>query len=202
MTDRQNILNQLKEFVAIQSISTDPSRSSEIEKAVFFLKKQLENLGFKVLILTKEKFPPLIIAVRQSMTKKAGKTIGIYGHYDVQPADPLDEWQSPPFKLTLKDGKIFGRGVADNKGHIIQNLAAISSLINQKKLTNDIVIILEGEEEVGSFHFEDYLKKVKDILAKVDVFYLTDVGMHKKNVPQIFYGLRGIVYFELKIKIG
>ena len=199
MTKTQ-IINFFSDFVKIQSVSTEKNRFSEIEKAVSFLKNFLLILGFSVKILEKEKAPPLILATL--IKDEKAKTIGIYGHYDVQPEDPVSEWKKPPFLLTKKKGKFFGRGVADNKGHIVQNLFAIKSLIEAKKLKNNIVFILEGEEEVGSVHFEDYVKEAKDVLSKVDVFYLTDTGMHQKNVPQIFYGLRGIVYFELIVKIG
>jgi len=226
--DRRKILKQLAEFISIQSVSTDPARFSEIKKAVEFLKKELENLGFKVLIFEKRKFPPLIVAIYYLGNDRdrdgKAKTIGIYGHYDVQPEDPLDQWASPPFKLTGRGGKLYGRGVADNKGHIIQNLASINpptlklrrasqltrlhryakhcGQADTKKLKNNIVFILEGEEEIGSKHFEEYVKKAKNILSAVDVFYLTDMGMVNKTFPQIFYGLRGLVYFELTIKIG
>ena len=199
MTESQ-ILNFFSELVKIQSVSTDKNRFSEIEKAVSFLKDFLLSLGFSVKILEKEKAPPLILATL--IKDEKAKTIGIYGHYDVQPEDPVSEWETAPFLLTEKKGKFFGRGVADNKGHIVENLFAIKSLIEEKKLKNNVVFILEGEEEVGSVHFEDYVKKAKDVLSKVDVFYLTDTGMHQKNIPQIFYGLRGIVYFELIVKIG
>ena len=199
MTESQ-ILNLFSELVKIQSVSTDKNRFSEIEKAASFLKNFLLSLGFSVNILEKEKAPPLILATL--IKDEKAKTIGIYGHYDVQPEDPVSEWETVPFLLTKKKGKFFGRGVADNKGHIVQNLFAIKSLIEAKKLKNNIVFILEGEEEVGSVHFEDYVKEAKDVLSKVDVFYLTDTGMHQKNIPQIFYGLRGIVYFELIVKIG
>jgi len=194
------ILNLFSELVKIQSVSTDENRFSEIEKAVSFLKDFLLSLGFSVKILEKEKAPPLILATL--IKDEKAKTIGIYGHYDVQPEDPVSEWKTAPFLLTEKKGKFFGRGVADNKGHIVQNLFAIKYLIEEKRLKNNIVFILEGEEEVGSVHFEDYVKEAKDVLSKVDVFYLTDTGMHQKNIPQIFYGLRGIVYFELTVKIG
>ena len=199
MTESQ-ILNLFSDFVKIQSVSTDKNRFSEIEKAVSFLKKFLLSLGFSVKILEKEKAPPLILATL--IKDEKAKTIGIYGHYDVQPEDPVSEWKKPPFLLKEKEGKFFGRGVADNKGHIVENLFAIKYLIEEKRLKNNIVFILEGEEEVGSVHFEDYVKEAKDVLSKVDVFYLTDTGMHQKNIPQIFYGLRGIVYFELIVKIG
>ena len=199
MTKTQ-IINFFSDFVKIQSVSTDKKRFLEIKKAVSFLKDFLLKLGFLVKVLEKEKAPPLILATL--VFDKKAKTIGIYGHYDVQPEDPVSEWQTPPFLLTQKDGKFYGRGVADNKGHIVQNLFAIKKLIEEKKLKNNIVFILEGEEETGSIHFEDYVKEAKDILSKVDVFYLTDTGMHQKNAPQIFYGLRGIIYFELTVKIG
>jgi len=199
MTKTQ-ILNFFSDFVKIQSVSTDKKRFFEIKKAVSFLKNFLLKLGFSVKILEKKQAPPLILATL--IFDKKAKTIGIYGHYDVQPEDPVSEWQTPPFLLTQKDGKFYGRGVADDKGHIVQNIFAVQKLIEEKKLKNNIVFILEGEEETGSIHFEDYVKEAKDILSKVDVFYLTDTGMHQKNAPQIFYGLRGIIYFELTVKIG
>jgi len=199
MTKNQ-IINFFSDFVKIQSVSTYKNRFSEIQKAVSFLKDFLLSLGFSVKILEKEKAPPFILATL--IKDEKAKTIGIYGHYDVQPEDPVSEWETAPFLLKEKEGKFFGRGVADNKGHIIQNLFAIKSLIEEKKLKNNVVFILEGEEETGSINFEDYVKEAKDVFSKVDVFYLTDTGMHQKNVPQIFYGLRGIVYFELIVKIG
>lgn len=104
--------------------------------------------------------------------------------------------------MTLKNSKFLGRGVADNKGHIVQNLTSIKHLIEVDELANNIIFVLEGEEETGSVHFEEYVKEAKDILSQVDVFYLTDVGMFKKNIPQIFFALRGLVYFELTVKTG
>lgn len=199
----QKILSLLDNFLMIQSVSTDPNRFKEIEKAVIFLKDQLINLGADIKIVGDHQKPPLIIGYLKALkVSKKTKTIGIYGHYDVQPEDPMEKWHSPPFKLTLKNGKIFGRGVADNKGHIIQNLISINRLIEKKQLNHNIVFIFEGEEETGSVHFEEYIKRVRDLLKKIDLFFLTDMGMHQKNSPQIFYGLRGIAFFELIIRIG
>lgn len=197
---KQEILKLLSDFISIQSVSTDSKRLSEILQAVEFLTKNLKSMGFEIKLLKKNTAPPLILATK-SISKK-GKTIGIYGHYDVQPEDPVDEWATPPFKLTVKNGKIFGRGVADNKGHVIQNIISIKHLIEINKLNNNIVLIFEGEEECGSSNFEKYVAKTKEILKKVDVFYLLDAGMYEKNMPQIFYGLRGLVYFELDVNIG
>lgn len=203
MDNQQSIIKSLSDFISIQSISTNPSKQSEIKEAVNFLKEKLQKLGAQVKLIENNCFPPLIIGYLKAQNfNKNTKTIGIYGHYDVQPEDPIDQWRSPPFQLTFKNGKIYGRGVADNKGHIIQNLTSINRLIEKKQLSNNIVFIFEGEEEIGSLHFEDYIKKILDLLKKIDLFFLTDMGMHQKNSPQIFYGLRGIIFFELTIRIG
>lgn len=197
---RHEVVDLFNKLVAIESVSTDKSRFGEIIKAVNFLSTDLKKMGFEVHVLKKNNYPPLVLA--KKFVPGVKSTIGIYSHYDVQPEDPLKEWRSPPFKLTLKNGKFFGRGVADDKGHVIQNLTAISKLIETKKLKNNIVFIFEGEEESGSCSFEYYVKQAKQLLSGVDVFYVTDTGAATKNIPQIFYGLRGIVYFELRVEIG
>lgn len=195
------VYSDFKNFISIPSVSADSDRFSEIEKAAAFLEDKLREVGCKVHTLRREGFPPCIIGVLMSPEKNAS-TIGIYGHYDVQPEDPLDEWQSDPFTLTIRDGKMYGRGVADSKGHLIQSIAAVSSLVKQKKLNNSIIFIFEGEEESSGAHFEEYMVDVKDLLSAVDVFYIVDMGMHGKDAPQIFYALRGMVYFELTIQTG
>jgi len=198
--DRKKTLDNLEEFIKIQSVSTDPSRFVEILKAIHFLQERLIQLGFNTYVMENNDAPPLVIG--EKLVNPKAKTIGIYGHYDVQPEEPVDEWQTPPFVMSLKNGKIYGRGVADNKGHVIQNLAAVENLIKTNKLENNIVFIIEGEEETGSPHLAGYLKKAGNRLSIVDVFYITDMGMHQKNIPQIFYSLRGLIYFELEIIIG
>lgn len=217
--NRQKILQTLKEFIRIESVSTDPKRFSEVEKACNFLEQKLRSLGFRTKKFQKKGAPPLLVAEykvkRQASSAKRQEknterktlnsepvTIGIYGHYDVQPEDPKEEWKTSPFEVAVKDGKIWGRGTADNKGHVIQNIAAVAELITQNALQCNVVFILEGEEETGSVHLGDYLHEAKDILSDVDVYYVTDVGMHDRDVPQIFYGLRGLIYYELKITIG
>ena len=122
------IIADLKKLVSFQSVSADQKRFSEIEKAANFLKGKLKDIGCTVTTLSREGSPPCIIGVLESENPRA-KTIGIYGHYDVQPEDPVEEWMSDPFILSKRDGKFYARGVADSKGHIIQNIAAIGSLI-------------------------------------------------------------------------
>ncbi|MBI4009350.1 M20/M25/M40 family metallo-hydrolase [Candidatus Roizmanbacteria bacterium] len=197
---KEDILKLLKEFISIQTVSADSKRYGEILKAVNFLKKHLVNQGFKVEVLAEKKSPPLVAATK--FVSKEAKTICIYGHYDVQSEDPVDEWKTPPFQLTFSQGKLYGRGVADSKGHVIQNIVSINRLIETNRLNNNIICIFEGEEEVASKHFEGYMKKLSTILSKADVFYAVDMGMFKKDMPQIMYGLRGLVYFELEVEIG
>lgn len=190
----------LKDFVSIQSVSTDSARVSKLYEAAEFLDHKLKSLGFETEILSKNGSPPLLMAYLFSKNKNA-KTIGIYGHYDVQPESPVDKWLSPPFEMSIREGKIYARGVADNKGHITQNIFAVEALID-KDLKNNFIFILEGEEEVGSANFEYFVRQKSKVLKSVDVFFITDAEMFKKSVPQIYFGLRGIVYFELFVKTG
>jgi len=188
----------LSKIISFQSISTDFKKKKEILDLVKFLRNFLIKYGFKIKLLGKN--CPLIIA--EKFVSSKAKTIGVYSHYDVQPVDPLNLWQTSPFKLTVKGEKIYGRGVADDKGHLTQNIFAVLNLLKEKNLKNNIVFIFEGEEEIGSKNFSSYLDQALDILKKIDLFFITDLGMIKKNVPTIYYSLRGIVYFEIEIWTG
>lgn len=194
------------DFVSIQSVSTDPSRHSEILRAVEFLKKELKSIGFEVKTYQKDNCPPLIIGICKPASAKAparrGKTLGIYAHYDVQPEDPIGEWESSPFNLTSRNGKLFGRGVADDKGHIVQTLAAIRHMVETQNLASlqNIVLILEGEEEVGSQNFEYLINQAKQDLKKINVFYVLDMGMETGDQPEIFYELKGLIGFDIEVR--
>jgi acetylornithine deacetylase/succinyl-diaminopimelate desuccinylase-like protein len=201
---KKTTIKLFSDFINIQSVSADSIRNLEILKAVEFLKKELNSLGFQVNIYKENNCPPLIIA--EKIISSDVKTIGIYAHYDVQPEDPIEQWDSPPFKLVLKNGKFYGRGVADDKGHIIQVIAAIKGLTRLRQdsggQSNNIVLIFEGEEETGSTHFEKLITNTKEELNKIDVFYMLDFGMEGKNTPEIFWGLRGLIAFELQVIVG
>lgn len=198
--ETNSAIDMLRAFIAIESVSSDPKRASAVAAAADYLKGILRDLGCVVAVFSKEASPPLLVA--RYAVPGAARTIGIYGHYDVQPEDPLDEWNTAPFKLVEKDGRLWGRGVADNKGHIIQNIAAVTQLVRDGRLASNIVFILEGEEETGSVHLDALLEEARPQLNDVDVFFVTDMGMYAKGIPQIFYALRGLVYFELEVAIG
>lgn len=195
---REQIINIFSTLISHQSISTVTEKGSELKKTALYIKKLFEDLGCSVQIFKKQQAHPMVL-VSLNFSPKA-KTIGIYAHYDVQPEDPVDEWQSEPFKLTERSGKLYGRGVADDKGHIVQIYSALAQCLAQKQLNYNIICLFEGEEEVGSTHFEKYVSSISSKLSTVDAFYVLDAGLFRKNVPAIFYGLRGLASFELTVR--
>ncbi len=198
--NKKQVLQDLSQFISIQSVSADSSRFNEMNKAVTFLKEKLTKMGCEVHVTQDKDKPPLILGILN--VPQAQKTIGIYGHYDVQHEEPVGEWNSNPYELTRKNGKLIGRGVADNKGHIMQNIVAVEELIASRSLKNNIIFFIEGEEEIGSERLEGFVEQFADTLSTVDVFFVTDVGMYAKHIPQIIYALRGLVYFEIELKTG
>jgi len=193
-------LEFLKQFIAIPSVSSDASHKKDMQKAMEFLSKYLEHLGFEIQTYTVPGAHPLLIA-KFFISKKA-KTIAIYGHYDVQPEDPEEEWSFPPFELTEKDGLLFGRGTGDDKGHIVQHLLAAEKAIQEKTLQNNLIFIIEGEEEIGSKHFQELIEKAKNTIQEADMFIIADSGLHESGAPQFYYGLRGLVYFEIIAEVA
>lgn len=198
--DNQLILEKFSKFLAIQSVSTDSKRRSEILKAAAFIKKELEDLGCYVNLYVKDNCPPLIVG--KKTVSSTAKTIGVYAHYDVQPEDPVEQWKSAPFELTIKNKKIYGRGAADDKGHLIQTLVAARNLIKKNRLKNNLVFIFEGEEETGSRNFKELAILAKKYLKEIEVFYIMDFGMETSDQPEIFFGLRGLIAFELELQTG
>lgn len=200
MPHEQNVKKRLSDLVAIESVSADPQRLPQVMNAAAYLKQWLVDIGFDVHLMEAPPSPPLIIATYT--VPEASATIGIYGHYDVQSEDPVDEWKTAPFTVIEENGKLWGRGVADDKGHIIQNIAAVEELIKTGNLQNNIVFIFEGQEETGSEQLFPFLEKAKPYLKDCDFFMVIDSGMPDKKTPQIYYALRGLVYFELTVTIA
>ena len=127
-------------------------------------------------------------------------TILFYGHYDVQPVDPVELWESPPFEATVRDGEIYARGAADDKGQVFMHLKAIEAFLKQtSRLPVNIRLIIEGEEEVGSAHLDDFVRDNRDML-KADVVVISDSAMFDRGVPSICYSLRGLIYFQIDVR--
>ena len=190
--------NDLEEFLKIASISTDPSHKTDIEKAAIWLMDYLSKIGMSNAKMIKTKGHPCVYAEYRSAQENA-KTVLIYGHYDVQPSDPLDKWLTDPFEPTIDSDNLYCRGASDMKGQIMASVFAVDALLSQEDPPVNIKFILEGEEEIGSPNLETVLSLNKDLL-KADVVLNPDAGMLSPDLPTITYGLRGLAYFELIVK--
>jgi succinyl-diaminopimelate desuccinylase len=190
-------VTELCEFLRIPSISADPAYRDAIEEAAAWVAGQLRRLGFRV-----ETIPtgghPLVYA--ESPKVDGAPTALVYGHYDVQPVDPLDQWISPPFQPSIRDGNLFARGATDDKGQMFTHLKSAEAWIEcQGRLPLNLKFIVEGEEEVGSENLDAFLGEQSQRLA-CDCVVISDGTQFGPGMPAITYGLRGIAYFELRLR--
>ena len=197
---RQNnvrFVEELKEFLAIPSISTSPENNEDVRRAAEWVAEQLRSLGMdKVQVMPTGGHP-----VVYGEHLKAGKdvpTVLIYGHYDVQPVDPLDLWTSDPFKAELRGENLYARGSSDMKGQVIASFKAVEAVARTSGLPVNVKWLIEGEEEIGSLNLGDFIKKNKALL-KADFCINPDAGLINKDSPTITYGLRGLAYFEIRV---
>ena len=185
-------LEELKKLCAQPSVAAQNRGMSETAEMVL---EMLKTRGFEGFLYQTKGFP-VVIAERKGT---ADKTLLIYNHYDVQPAEPLDLWTSPPFEPEERDGKVFGRGISDDKGHFVSRLFAIDALLNEMgELPCNIKFILEGEEEIGSVNLPDFVIKHKDLLG-ADACIWEFGGVDHRDIPMQYLGLRGICYVELSV---
>src|ERR1700694_1104334 len=194
---RDQHLAELCEFLRIPSVSAKSEHKPDIEGGANWVAGNLRAAGFKNIEIVPTGLHPLVYA--ESLEAPGKPTILFYGHYDVQPAEPLDLWTSPPFEPTVRNGNLFGRGTADDKGQGHIHLKAVESL--QKvdgKLPINVKVLIEGEEEVGSVSLWNYVQKNKEKL-KADALVVSDTSMLAKGVPSITYGLRGLNYYQIDI---
>ncbi len=190
-------LKELTEFIAIPSISADPARRKDISKTATFVEKQLKGAGLKNVKQYPTKGNPVVYG--EWLGAKDAPTVLIYGHYDVQPVDPVEKWKTPPFEMTIKNGKMFARGTADDKGQVFILFKVIEAYLkNRKNLPVNVKVIVEGEEEVGSTNLASFVKKNQRLLA-CDTILIADTNMLGKTQPSITYGLRGLTYLEVSV---
>ena len=185
------------DLVRIPSISTDPAHHDDMIKAADFLSSYLKRLGFERVEIFPTDMHPILFAEKKSANPDA-KTLLIYGHYDVQPVDPLDEWQSDPFQPIFRDDYVFARGASDMKGQVMASILALESVLKTGELPINIKYLLEGEEEIGSPSLDGFIENNIDLLS-CDMILNPDAGMVGKGRPTIVYGLRGMTYFEVRI---
>jgi acetylornithine deacetylase/succinyl-diaminopimelate desuccinylase-like protein len=194
---REQHLTELCEFLRIPSVSAKSEHKPDIEKSAKWVADHLRAAGFKTVEIIPTSLHPLVHA--ESLEAPGKPTILFYGHYDVQPAEPLELWTSPAFDPTARNGNLFGRGTADDKGQVHIHIKALESLFKvHGKFPINIKVLIEGEEEVGSVSLWDYVQSHKEKL-KADALLVSDTSMLGKGVPSITYGLRGLNYYQIEL---
>jgi acetylornithine deacetylase/succinyl-diaminopimelate desuccinylase-like protein len=189
-------VEELKELVRFPTVSTDSSRSPDMRACAEHLRKSLHLMGLRASIYDTPGHP---LVYAEWLGAKGAPTLLVYGHYDVQPAEPLEEWDNEPFDPVLKDGWMIGRGSSDDKGQLFAHMkAAESCLATMGYLPVNLKLLLEGEEETGSEHLPPFLQHHRDMLA-ADVLVVSDSSMVDAVTPAICYGLRGICYMEIRL---
>src|ERR1700756_5849043 len=194
---RDENLSELKEFLRIPSVSTKSEHKPDVERAAQWVAGKLRSAGLENIEIVPTKMHPLVYG--ESLRAPGKPTVLFYGHYDVQPAEPLEFVSSPAFEPTVRGGNLFGRGTADDKGQVHIHLKAWESLqkVNGKFPIN-VKVLIEGEEEVGSVSLWNYVQNNKQKL-KADALVVSDTSMLAKGVPSITYGLRGLNYYQIEL---
>lgn len=194
---RNDYLSELKEFLRIPSVSTQGEHKPDIERAAHWVADRLRAAGLDKVEIVPTKMHPMVYG--ESLHAPGKPTVLFYGHYDVQPPEPLELWTSPAFEPTVRDGNIYGRGTADDKGQVHIHIKALEALKKvDGQLPINVKVMIEGEEEVGSANLWAFVQANKDRL-KADALIVSDTSMLGPGVPSITYGLRGLNYYELEI---
>ena len=197
-SNRDRLIGELLDFLRIPSISADPSYAGDVARAADFVADQLAAVGVdKIEKIVIGNGHPIVTGER--IVDPALPSLLVYGHYDVQPPDPLELWHSPPFEPQIRDGKIYGRGASDDKGQLFAHLKAVELLAERKMACCNMKFLFEGEEESGSSSLEAYVKANKDALS-ADAALISDTAMLPGNRPAITVGLRGICTFEIEVR--
>ena len=194
---RDENLSELKEFLRIPSVSTKSENKPDVERAAQWVAGKLRGAGLENIEIVPTKMHPLVYG--ESLRAPGKPTVLFYGHYDVQPAEPLELWTSPAFEPTVRDGNLFGRGTADDKGQVHIHLKALEALLKTSgTLPLNVKVMIEGEEEVGSVNLWEFVQKNRERL-KADALVVSDTSMLAKGVPSITYGLRGLNYYQIEL---
>lgn len=195
--NRERFLAELKEVLTIPSISTDPLHKADMQQGAEWMSSQLKAIGMDDVRIMPTKGHPVVYGAWQRAGDSA-PTVMIYGHYDVQPPDPLELWASPPFEPEVREDCLFARGSADMKGQVVASLKAIESMARTGGIPVNIKWLIEGEEEIGSEHLDAFIVENKELLA-CDFCLNPDAGILSADEPSITTGLRGLAYFELRV---
>lgn len=197
--DNENrFLEDLKGWLRIPSISTLPEHAGDVRQAAEYAADQLRRIGFEQVQVIPTKGHPLVYG--EWLNAPGKPTILIYGHYDVQPVDPLNLWESPPFEPTIRGGNLYARGAADDKGQTMLVFKALESLMTVNgTLPVNVRVLIEGEEEAGGESIDQYVRAYPERL-QCDAAFICDTGMPSAEMPALVYGLRGITYTEVEVR--
>ncbi len=196
--NKERFLEELKDYLRIPSVSAVPEHKGDMLKCAKFVVQKLKDAGIKKTKIYKTKGHPIVYG--EWLGAKGAPTVLIYGHYDVQPPEPLELWKTPPFEPDIRDGKIYARGANDNKGQNFVHIKGVESLMKtQGKLPVNVKFVIEGEEEVGSENLTDFIKEHKKML-KCDAVLISDTSLYGPGIPTINYGLRGLTYMEVEVQ--
>jgi acetylornithine deacetylase/succinyl-diaminopimelate desuccinylase-like protein len=193
---RENYLEDYFSFLRFPSVSTDNQFASNVRECAQWVSQKLAAIGLESKVVPTAGHP---IVWARNEHRPGRRTVLIYGHYDVQPPDPLELWDSPPFEPVLKEGYVFARGATDNKGQILSHILGIQEAIEQDgELPVNLHLVIEGEEEIGSANLGPFFSQNREAL-KSDVAVVSDTGMITRGVPTLTYGLRGVTALEVKV---
>lgn len=196
--NRERLMKKLGEFLAIPSVSTESKHKEDIHKAAHFVEEYLNEIGFDHVEQKETDGYPLVYAEYNQAGPEA-PTVLVYGHYDVQPVDPIEQWESDPFEAEIRDGRLYARGSSDDKGQVFMHLAVFEAFMKTTgEIPLNVKVCIEGEEEIGSENLYDHLHKHQALFA-ADFAVISDSGMVAKNQPTILYGLKGFTGIEITV---
>lgn len=196
--NRDRYVRELTEYLAIPSISALPDHAADVARCAEWTAAELKRVGLEHVRVIDTPGNPVVCG--DWLHAEGAPTILFYGHYDVQPVDPVDQWESPPFEATVRQGEIYARGAADDKGQIFMHFKAIEAcLAGGRRMPVNVRLILEGEEEVGSTHLDAFVREHRDALD-ASVVVISDTPMFDRGVPSICYGLRGLTYCQIDVR--
>lgn len=194
--NKERFLGELLDLLRIPSVSADSKFKNDMLRAAEFVRQSIEDAGADWVKIFDTPGHPIVYG--EKIVNPAAPTVLIYGHYDVQPADPYELWDSPPFEPVIKNDRIYARGACDDKGQFYMHVKALELMVATKSLPCNVKIMIEGEEEVGSDHLGDFVKSHRDMLA-CDTILISDTSIIANDVPSIEVGLRGLTYLEVEV---
>ncbi len=194
--NQQRYVDELFDLLKIPSVSAVPQHQNDCVACAKMLAQRLTEAGLDQVKCYSTKGNPIVYG--EKIIDKKLPTVLVYGHYDVQPPDPLELWHTEPFQPTIRNGKIFARGASDDKGQMYMHVKAIESLLQTNSLPLNVKVMIEGEEEIGCVHLEDFVIRNKKLL-QADVVLISDSAMISLKTPSIETGLRGLTYLEVEL---